>query len=218
MNNRFWSWAARGAIRAALLLVMSLAVLLSAGCASFRVADYDDLCRILDQKPSWRIPLKNVEQRWQGDPALVMAFIHQESRFIADARADETLSKTEAVQAESAYGYAQAKLSTWDMYRGSSSNGSASRDNFYDAVDFIGWYNWQSHLELNIGLKKARELYLAYHEGRGGYERGSYETEEKDWLREVADKVQDRYRLYRRQYRSGCLKSVGKRRRVAPGR
>lgn len=188
------------------------------GCSTISISDHDDICKVLARKPSWSIALDAAERRWQADPALVMAFIHQESRFDPHAYPDASQSRKQAQKGEGAYGYAQAKLSTWDRYRESTDNTIASRSNFFDSVSFIGWYNWQSHIELNIGLKKAKELYYAYHEGRTGYETGSYLEPEREWLREVAAKVEDRYRLYRRQYRSGCLSDTRARRRVAPGR
>ena len=64
------------------------------------------------------------------------------------------------------------------------------------------------HKQLGISLKNARALYLAYHEGRGGYKRGSYRT--KPWLLSVADKVQRQSDRYKIQYQ-GCKKKLGKR-------
>ena len=39
------------------------------------------------------------------------------------------------------------------------------------ATDFIGWYNKKSRETLGISSVNAEHLYLAYHEGRGGYKR-----------------------------------------------
>lgn len=56
-----------------------------------------------------------------------------------------------------------------------------------DALDFIGWYNDKTHQQLGISKWDTRALYLAYHEGRGGYKRGSYKK--KPRLKKIADKV-----------------------------
>ena len=56
-----------------------------------------------------------------------------------------------------------------------------------DALDFIGWYNDKTHKQLGISKWNTRALYLAYHEGRGGYKRGSYKS--KAGLQKIADKV-----------------------------
>ena len=54
---------------------------------------------------------------------------------------------------------------------------------------------------LGIGKSDIYSQYLAYHEGPGGYARGSYLA--KGWLAGVAAKVQARADLYTRQY-AGC--------------
>ncbi|MDO5643141.1 MAG: lytic transglycosylase, partial [Paracoccus sp. (in: a-proteobacteria)] len=53
-----------------------------------------------------------------------------------------------------------------------------------------------------LGISKwdARNQYLAYHEGRAGYARGSYRA--KGWLVGVADGVQRRAEMYHTQLRS----------------
>ena len=63
-----------------------------------------------------------------------------------------------------------------------------------DALDFIGWCNHKTHKQLGIAKTNTRALYLAYHEGRGGYKRGSYKRKPK--LRRIADKVAANARSY----------------------
>ncbi|MFT5349680.1 MAG: hypothetical protein ACI909_002229 [Planctomycetota bacterium] len=57
-----------------------------------------------------------------------------------------------------------------------------------NALDFIGWYNDKSHRQLGISRWNAKHLYLAYHEGRGGYSRGSYKN--KPALLKIAERVE----------------------------
>ena len=45
--------------------------------------------------------------------------------------------------------------------------------------------------------KNVKNQYLAYHEGQSGYARGSYRN--KAWLLKVANKVERRSSMYRRQ-------------------
>jgi len=66
-----------------------------------------------------------------------------------------------------------------------------------DAADFIGWYGSTSNAKLGISKGDAKNLYLAYHEGQGGYQRKSYL--QKPWLKQVADKVTYRARLFESQ-------------------
>lgn len=71
-------------------------------------------------------------------------------------------------------GYAQALETTWDEYARAVGDRGVDRDEFRDAADFVAWYAGRSHTELGIPFTDARGHYLAYHEGRGGYRRGSY--------------------------------------------
>ena len=83
-----------------------------------------------------------------------------------------------------AYGYSQALGSTWKATRRSAGRYGADRDDFGDAIDFIGWYNHQSYKRSWYCQDDTYRLYLAYHEGHGGYNRGSYRN--KQWLIDVA--------------------------------
>lgn len=87
--------------------------------------------------------------------------------------------------------------STWKSYQRDAGRYGADRDDFGDAIDFIGWYNHQSWRRSGINRADAYHLYLAYHEGHGGYNRGSYRG--KAWLVQVAKKVSQRSARYRSQ-------------------
>ena len=65
----------------------------------------------------------------------------------------------------------------------------------------MGWYMAQTTEQLGISPYDARNQYLAYHEGRTGYRRGSYNS--KSWLLRVADEVGQRSLVYQAQL-SGC--------------
>ena len=62
------------------------------------------------------------------------------------------------------------------------------KGDFEDAIDFVGWYTAESHRKLGISKWDARAQYLAYHEGHGGYARGTYKR--KRWLMNTANRVQ----------------------------
>ena len=139
-----------------------------------------------------------------------MAIIKQESSFIAAAKPPRTkiLGFIPWKRQSSAKGYAQAIDGTWEMYLNERGKWFKSRSDFDDAIDFIGWYNSKSMKQFNIDKTNARALYLAYHEGRGGYEKESYLN--KPWLIGVADKVQRQSNLYNSQYQK-CKKKLGQR-------
>ncbi|MET0052341.1 MAG: hypothetical protein ABW095_14870, partial [Candidatus Thiodiazotropha sp.] len=60
-----------------------------------------------------------------------------------------------------------------------------------------GWYVYQTHRKTGVSKWDAYNQYLAYHEGQGGYQRGSYKK--KAWLMEVARKVDQNAKRYRAQ-------------------
>ena len=65
------------------------------------------------------------------------------------------------------------------------------------ALDFVGWYNQLSHRHLGIALTAPAQLYLAYHEGRGGYARRSFA--QKPAIKSLAQRVQNRAFRYHNQ-------------------
>jgi|TARA_B110000495_G_scaffold203831_1_gene229888 hypothetical protein len=192
------------------ILPLVIIIALSACTSKAPPKNTTDVCKIFKEKYSWYKAAKKTEKRWKIPVSVSMAIIKQESSFIADARPQRTklLGFIPWKRITSARGYAQAVDGTWEMYLKDRGGWFVARNDFEDAVDFIGWYNYKTHKQLNISMTNARALYLAYHEGRGGYRRGSYRT--KPWLLSVADKVQRNANRYDAQYQ-GCKKKLGKR-------
>tara|TARA_B100000405_G_scaffold207384_1_gene145911 strand:+ start:148 stop:750 length:603 start_codon:yes stop_codon:yes gene_type:complete len=192
-----------------LILIFGLVFL--SGCASNDPpSSTTDVCKIFKEKYSWYKAAKKTEKRWKVPVYVSMAIIEQESSFRADARPEriKLLGFIPWKRVSSARGYAQAVDGTWEMYLKERGGWFSSRNDFEDSVDFVGWYNYKTHKQLSVPLTDARNLYLAYHEGRGGYKRGSYRA--KPWLLSVADKVQRQSDRYRIQY-NNCKKKLGKR-------
>ncbi|KTD55781.1 transcriptional regulator [Legionella santicrucis] len=187
------------------IAVLLIAVLLTA-CVSPPPADVNNLCNIFRQYPKWYTDAKDVERRWKVPVPVQMAIIHQESKFNARARPPRTklLYIIPWKRPSSAYGYTQALHDTWKHYKRSNGGLFASRDDFGDGVDFIGWYANQAYIRARIARTDAYSLYLAYHEGIGGYQRKTYLK--KSWLIPVARKVQARSQLYAMQLNS-CKRS-----------
>lgn len=181
------------------------------GCAGYRPSQMDDACDILGGKKSWYKDAVKASKKWGTPVATQLAIIHQESRFKADARPPrkKILWIIPGPRASDAYGYAQVKDATWRWYQEKTGERRADRDDFGDAVLFIGWYNKESQRRLGIGLGDPYRQYLAYHEGHGGYERRSYDK--KPWLKKVAKKVSARAKMYQQQIK-GCKKELEKNR------
>jgi hypothetical protein len=164
--------------------------------------DLDNACSIVRERPQYYRAMKATERRWGIPVSVQMATIHQESRFIGDAKTPHKylLGIIPMGRQSSAFGYSQALDGTWEEYRKEQRRYSARRDRISDATDFMGWYMDKSEKGLGISKWDARGHYLAYHEGRTGFARGSYKN--KPWLLAVADKVADREYLYRSQLAS----------------
>ncbi len=180
-------------------VLLLLAVLLVTGCATSPPKSLDNLCDIFEEKSGWYGDAKDASERWNSPIPVMMAFMHQESRFKSKAKPPRKkfLWVFPGPRLSSAYGYSQAKKSTWEWYQQSTGRGGADRDDFDDAVDFVGWYNDQSRKRSNINPNDAYSLYLAYHEGHGGFNRGTYNN--KAWLIQVAKKVSARSQRYGQQ-------------------
>ena len=63
-----------------------------------------------------------------------------------------------------------------------------------DALDFIGWYTDKIHRQLGISKWDPKHLYIAYHEGIGGYRSGRWRHNRH--LLQVAAGVDWRARQY----------------------
>ena len=182
-----------------LRLVLVLLLTGLGSCASRAPSDSDDICEIFSEKSGWYKESKKASRRWGTDISVMMAIIYQESSFKSRAKPprNKVLGVIPGRRPASAYGYAQAIDSTWRAYKKSTGRGRADRNDFGDAIDFVGWYNDQSQRRNNIKKSDAYHLYLAYHEGHGGFSKKTYRK--KEWLKDVAGKVSRRSVRYRSQ-------------------
>lgn len=183
-----------------------IVVLLVASCGggqSSAPRNLDNACSILKERPQYLRAFRKVERKWGVPMHVMMATIHQESKFVSDARTPfrYVLGVIPMGRQSSAYGYSQALDGTWEEYQKAQNRRSARRNRINDATDFMGWYFNQTRDRNGIALHDARNQYLAYHEGHTGYSRGSYN--QKAWLVGVAAKVDARSAMYRDQI-SGC--------------
>lgn len=193
----------RPAIQALLKGIGALTLLLSlTGCAMFAhqpPASQANICDVLDQHPVWYDYARKSEEKWGTPMATQFAFVQRESSFRSHVRPERTrlLGFIPWKRPSSAYGYAQAQDPVWGEYRADAGSTFARRTHMKHALDFIGWYNHQTHRQVGISLNNPEHLYLAYHEGRGGYRRGSYR--QKPGVQRAAGQVAQRSTQYRQQ-------------------
>ncbi|MBC6413644.1 MAG: hypothetical protein GDA45_01735 [Chromatiales bacterium] len=184
------------------IILMTIALLLSA-CAEPQPQNIDNACDIFSEKKAWYDAAISSQERWNIPVEVTLAFIHQESSFRANAKPPR--GKLLGFipwfgRVSSASGYAQALDASWSEYKKETGRWYARRSNFKHSADFIGWYNDKSARTLNLSRNDAYSLYLAYHEGRDGFKRKTYN--QKPWLLKVANKVKQRTADYRRQLAS----------------
>ena len=130
-----------------------------------------NVCNIFSEKYLWYKFAKNTERKWGAPIELQMAIIKKESGFDWLAKPERTkiFKIIPWKRPSSSFGYSQAVIGTWDMYKKSTGNTLASRALFKDSSDFIGWYVNQTYKRLKISKKNYFRQYLAYHEGWKNY-------------------------------------------------
>ncbi len=180
------------------------ALLFASGCVgsfAYVPPDINNACSILVNKRGWYGDVLRTEKKWGAPIPVTLAFIRQESSFLKGAKHPRTkiLWIIPWKRVSSASGYSQAVDATWEQYLRETKKGGflTRRSDFKDSADFIGWYNNKSAKLLGIRKDDAYNLYLAYHEGWGGYRKGSYKN--KRWLIKVARKVEKMEKTYEKQ-------------------
>ena len=175
-------------------LILSCCLLI-VGCATYQPTRVNNVCDIFWGETDWYKDAVKSNKRWGTPINLMMAIINQESSFRAKVRPKRPkFLFIPLPRRSSAYGYAQAQDPAWNDYRKETGNWWHDRDDFADAINFVGWYTNKSAKRLGISKWDAYKQYLAYHEGWGGYSRGSFKKKPK--LLQVAKKVQKQAGTY----------------------
>ncbi|SDZ93614.1 hypothetical protein [Alkalimonas amylolytica] len=183
------------------------AALLLAGCSTPPPQNSSNLCDIFKEHRAWYKAAANTRDKWGVPIHVPMSMMFQESSFRHNARPPMRyfLGFIPYGRASSAYGYSQAKTETWADYQRETNRRFASRGNFADAIDFMGWYMDKTYRINGVSKWDAYNQYLNYHEGWGGFQRGTYRN--KTWLISVARRVDDRAQMYATQLAS-CEKEL----------
>lgn len=177
------------------LVFFSLAL---SSCAVYQPADTNNICTIFRGETDWYEDAVDASDKWKVSIPVLMAIMHQESHFKAHAQPKREwfLWVIPLPRKSSAYGYAQAQDPVWDEYTADGHRFHV-RDDFGNAINFIGWYIDGSKRSLGIRKSDVYSHYLAYHEGRGGFKRRSYNS--KAWLKKIAQKVKRQSTRYSSQ-------------------
>lgn len=182
-----------------LLLGLVLSIAACGGTSGRAPSNLEDACEILQERRGYLSAFRATEEKWGVPVHVQMAIIYQESKFISDARTPfrYSLGVIPMGRQSSAFGYSQALDATWREYKQDQGRFGARRDNIRDASDFMGWYLAESHERLGLALDDTRNQYLAYHDGRTGYRRGTWRR--KPWLVRIAGEITARAAMYETQ-------------------
>ena len=179
------------------LAIMAM-MLMNSGCATYQPERTNNICSIFRGDIDWYDSARDANKRWGTPVWVMMAIIDQESRFVSDAEpARDWFLFIPLPRNSSAYGYAQAQDSTWEKYRSETGNSGHERDDFADAINFVGWYTYTTQRTLGVSKWDAYNQYLAYHEGRDGYRTGTWKS--KGWLKQIAHSVKNKSDAYNAQ-------------------
>ncbi len=192
-----------------LLKLLSILFIFIVACTSNQQINTANSCIIFEQKKNWYKATKKSYNNWDTPIALQLAIINQESGFNQFAKPERTkiFGIIPGSRPSTAFGYAQVTNPTWEWYKTKTGNKNASRANFSDITDFIGWYTTQSEKLIGIEKNDYFNQYLAYHEGQGGWKKKSYL--EKQWLIEVAKTVERNAKMYNSQLKQ-CEQKLDK--------
>lgn len=160
----------------------AIAVLLAlAGCAS-PPSQINNVCAVFQQRDgwfdNWYVAAKQTEREYGVPVPILMATIRKESGYSARAKPPRTklLGFIPWKRPSSAYGFSQALDGTWAQYKRETGKYGADRNDFADAVNFVGWYHSKSNRMNGIELNDAYHLYLAYYFGHTAFSRGDWKT------------------------------------------
>lgn len=178
-----------------------ISVLMLTSCATPPPENPENICDIFTENRDWYHASKNMNEKWGTPIHIPIAMMYQESSFKHNAAPPMQYFWFIPIgRASDAYGYAQARTMTWNDYQRETGNSWADRDDFDDAIDFMGWYTYKTQKINGVSKWDAYGQYLNYHEGWGGYQRASYRK--KPWLMRVSKRVDNRARQYARQLKT----------------
>lgn len=182
-----------------LFILISILFIFTFACTSIDKLNTEDSCILFKEKKNWYKSTKKSYDKWGAPISLQLAIINQESSFnqFAKPKRKRIFSIIPGSRPSTAFGYAQVTNPTWEWYKNRTGNNNASRANFSDITDFIGWYTTQSTKMLGLSMNDYYNQYLAYHEGQGGWKNKTFNS--KKWLLDVAKKVETQSNIYNKQ-------------------
>ena len=192
-----------------ILILLSIVLIFVIACSSMNVENSEDSCILFKEKKHWYKATKKSYDKWHTPIALQLSIINQESSFkqFAKPKRNKLFGVIPFSRPSTAFGYAQITNPTWEWYKSHTGKSNASRANFSDITDFIGWYSEQTTKMLGISKNDFYNQYLAYHEGHNGWKKKSFNS--KKWLLDAAKNVETTANIYNNQLKQ-CESQLNK--------
>lgn len=163
-------------------IVPVFAVVLGLSACASAPSHINNVCHVFEQRngwfENWRSEAGKAEQKYGVPVPVLMATLRKESGFQHNAKPPRkmVLGFIPWKRVSSAYGYSQALDGTWAQYKKEAGRPTAKRNNFSDAIDFVGWYHSKTADRFGVAKNDAYNLYLAYYFGWTGYGRGDWQS------------------------------------------
>lgn len=189
--------------RSSLSKCVTIALLAGLAACARAPSQINNICAVLDQRDgffeNWRSSAEKTERKYGVPAHVLLATVRMESGFDGDAKPPRktVLGFIPWGRESSAYGYSQALDGTWAQYVAETGTFAARRNDFTDALDFVGWYHAKTSSTYGVDKNDTFRLYLAYHEGWSGYARGNWPASVQSYAR----KTDDMARTYAAQMR-----------------
>ena len=190
--------------------VVALTLGAHSGCVSTSTpSNAENICQIFDEKRSWHRSAARSEKKWGIPIPTMMAVIYKESSFRATVRPPrkKILGFIPGRRASTSVGYSQAKDETWNDYVQATKNRTASRTNFADSIDFVGWYLNRAVKHLGVAPTNTEALYASYHVGLSGYQSGKWRNSAS--IRNSVAMFQRHVQRYQQQMRTCKVRKRG---------
>ena len=195
-------------------LIVCVGAILTACVSTAPPRNTADACKIFNEKRSWYRNALNTERKWNIPVSILMSVIKKESSFRHNARPPrkQGFLGLPGRRLSTAFGYAQAKNQTWNDYMKATRNYGASRSNFQDAIDFVGWYLNNAARVNKIPRNSAHNLYISYHEGLTGYRLGRWRGSAVVGMASTVQRQADLYETQLQNCKKGPARRYSRRR------
>jgi len=156
-------------------------------------------CKIFSEKYFYLKYTRAASKKWGAPISSILAVINKESGFkrFAKPKRKKIFKIIPYRRPSSSFGFSQAVVKTWDLYKKENNKSAALRISFKNSSDFIGWYFWKTNKINKVSFTDTRNMYLNYYLGWKGYKNKAYQSDKKAII--FAKNVEKQAKIYKNQ-------------------